>query len=422
MRRAVAVVAVALARGVRGYGDFSPHHHIVRLRRRAHAAALRPLYRTDAPSASRSYAKGDHFRSRRGVRAPPGQPAGARSPGQHPLVAAMRAARGREAAEMVTTLTGEWYAPQFRFAVTLCGFLAYPSLVAMLSHLPPPNPSEGGYFFSLMSIVFGTLTASTISDAGDRLKALRAAAVEEVTLLLPLKKRLEVLLRDAPAPDGTVAPRDVFSTCAKHMWAHTSDLIDGSREDELDGIASNDDELLKIVETLQTAQAQWDAAPQRAPDLGFALDATERVVQARGRRLSLESSSIPVMQFEVLQALSVVLVLAYCYLTLDKAPPPHLLGYVQDASGIHVDASFGVHALFAFICGALAVFNSLASDLNRPFHGDFKLESSTVVASLKQLRAGLAPHLGRNHIALSPKARVSTSPGGRAAKPTKFFA
>ena len=273
-----------------------------------------------------------------------------------------------------------------------------------------------------MSIVFGTLTASTISDAGDHLKALRAAAVEEVTLLLPLKKRLEVLLRDAPAPDGTVAPRDVFSTCAKHMWAHTSDLIDGSREDELDGIASNDDELLKIVETLQTAQAQWDAAPQRAPDLGFALDATERVVQARGRRLSLESSSIPVMQFEVLQALSVVLVLAYCYLTLDKAPPPHLLGYVQDASGIHVDASFGVHALFAFICGALAVFNSLASDLNRPFHGDFKLESSTVVASLKQLRAGLAPHLGRNHIALSPKARVSTSPGGRAAKPTKFFA
>ena len=162
----------------------------------------------------------------------------------------------------------------------------------------------------------------------------------------------------------------------------------------------------------------------RAPDLTFAIDATERVIQARGKRLSLESSSIPFVQFDILNALSVVLILAYAYLTQDKDLSPHLLGFGYDAAGhVACDPSFGVHVLFGFVCGALAVFNSLASDLNRPFHGDYKLESGTVIASIKQLRGGLAPHLGRNHIALSPKAKVrpsrSPSAGG---EPIKFFA
>ena len=210
--------------------------------------------------------------------APPLASAGARSPGQHPLVAAMRAARGRE---MVQTLTGEWYAPQFRFAVTLCGFLAYPSLVAMLSHLPPPNSAEGGYFFSLMSIVFGTLTASTISDAGDRLKALRAAAVEEATLLLTLTKRLEGL-RYCDADEGLAAPEAVFATCASSAWAHTSDLIDGTRDDELAALASGDDEVVAILETLVASQAMWDGG--RGPSASSPNDAAAR---PHGRRRSL---------------------------------------------------------------------------------------------------------------------------------------
>jgi hypothetical protein len=81
--------------------------------------------------------------------------------------------------------------------------------------LPPPNPTEGGYFFSLMSIVFGTLTASTISDATARLAALRAAAVEECTLMLPLIKRLEVILvLDSDAPERG---DDVFRAVARRL-------------------------------------------------------------------------------------------------------------------------------------------------------------------------------------------------------------
>ena len=242
------------------------------------------------------------------------------------------------------------------------GFAAYPALTSALTTLPPPNASEGGFFFSLMSIVFGTLTASTISDAGDRLKALRAAAVEEATLLLTLTKRLEGL-RYCDADEGLAAPEAVFATCASAAWAHTSDLIDGTRDDELAALASGDDEVVAILETLVASQAMWDGG--RGPSAAAHVDAAERLVEARGKRLSLESASIPRQQYDVLHALSAVLVVAYAYLTLDKAPPPHALGAFLGADGVHFDGSIGVRVLFSFIVGALGVFNRLAGDLNR---------------------------------------------------------
>jgi hypothetical protein len=65
---------------------------------------------------------------------------------------------------------------------------------------------QGGYFFSLVSIVFGTLTAATVSQAADRLDKLRAAAVREVTLFLPLVKRLEVELSSTYGNTGQLTP------------------------------------------------------------------------------------------------------------------------------------------------------------------------------------------------------------------------
>ena len=78
-----------------------------------------------------------------------------------------------------------WTEWPFRIGSLGAFYLSYPLAWQAVSVLPPPNPTEGGYFFSLMSIVFGTLTASTISDATARLAALRAAAVEECT---PVRK------------------------------------------------------------------------------------------------------------------------------------------------------------------------------------------------------------------------------------------
>jgi len=255
--------------------------------------------------------------------------------------------------------------------------------------LPPPNPTEGGYFFSLMSIVFGTLTASTISDATARLAALRAAAVEECTLMLPLIKRLEVILvLDSDAPERG---DDVFRAVARRLHAHSCDFVGGGRERELELIAEGHDAYSEVVQILQQAKCS------NIRDLDFALDGCGRLMEARGVRLSLENSGIPDVQYSVLRTLSIALAIAYTYLTLDRGEmagvQPHALGFVMADSGVVFDASFGVHALFAVVASALVVFNSLAIDVNLPFSGVFRLESGTVAASLKNLRSATAPYL-----------------------------
>ncbi|KAH8049126.1 DUF4239-containing protein [Aureococcus anophagefferens] len=290
-----------------------------------------------------------------------------------------------------------------RTVSVVAAYLAYPAVVAVLSQIPPPNAVEGGYqgskrviqrrfnvsgyFFSLISIVFGTLTASTISDATSRLGALRGAAVEECTLMLPLVKTLEIVLLEDDAPGAPPRARrvEVFEQCAEQLWLHSTDLIAGTRELELEAMASSVDNLGTLYATLRRAQLEWRG--DGAYDvLTSALETTERLMEARGVRLSLENSGIPPVQFSVLRALSVALVVAYTYLTLDRPMPvrvPHMLGAVTVDGALVFDASFGVHVLFA---------------------GLYRLESNTVAASLKQLRATIRPY-----VTTTPLGRVRPS-------------
>ena len=283
-----------------------------------------------------------------------------------------------------------WTEWPFRIGSLGAFYLSYPLAWQAVQALPPPNPTEGGYFFSLMSIVFGTLTASTISDATARLAALRAAAVEECTLMLPLIKRLEVILvLDSDAPERG---DDVFRAVARRLHAHSCDFVGGGRERELELIAEGHDAYSEVVQILQQAKCSMNT-----DSLDFALDGCGRLMEARGVRLSLENSGIPDVQYSVLRTLSIALAIAYTYLTLDRGEmagiQPHALGFVMADSGVIFDASFGVHALFAVVASALVVFNSLAIDVNLPFSGVFRLESGTVAASLKNLRSATAPYL-----------------------------
>lgn len=277
----------------------------------------------------------------------------------------------------------DWQSNAFRGAAVAAAYVSYAPIASALAALPSPNAAEGGYFFSLMSIVYGTLTASTISDSTTRLSNLRAAAVEEVTSLPAVTRRLESMLLGRHA---TLEMGRVFEDVAAGVLAHTDALIGGSTAEELASISDSRDPLLDVVAVLEDAQHELGL------DLGFALDGVERAIAARGKRLSLERSSIAPEQFAVLRGLAVALVGAYTYLTLDhNGGTPSLLGFTLDGG---LDASIGVHVLFSLVVGAVSVFGNLAEDLNRPFTAN-KLESDTVVASLKQLRDGLLPHIRR---------------------------
>ena len=93
-------------------------------------------------------------------------------------------------------------------------YFAYPAFAAALGALPGPNSVEGGYFFSFLSIVYGTLTAATISDATGRLAALRETIVEECSLMLPLLERLRITLLEKESGEHRADRERVYSACA----------------------------------------------------------------------------------------------------------------------------------------------------------------------------------------------------------------
>jgi hypothetical protein len=146
------------------------------------------------------------------------------------------------------------------------------------------------------------------------------------------------------------------------------------------------DPLINIVGALHRAQYRYGTN-----ELDYAIERTEEVIRVRGRRLQLEGSGIPTLQFGVLRILSVLIVMSYTYLTLDRpevtasvlgrarlftemqvlnhavttATPATttLLGMTTDSTGVWLmDSTLGVRILFAIIVGTLVSFNSLAVD------------------------------------------------------------
>ena len=97
-----------------------------------------------------------------------------------------------------------------------------------------------------------------------------------------------------------------------------TDIISGTREIELELMSTRTyDPLVNIVGALQRAQYRYGT-----DDLEFAIERAEEVIRVRGRRLQLEGSGIPLLQFALLRVLSGLIVLTYTYLTLARRPRP----------------------------------------------------------------------------------------------------
>lgn len=320
--------------------------------------------------------------------------------------------------------TFDWYSSFYRIGIVIFGYVFYPIVALMLSILPEETglSQSGNYFFALVSIVFGTLTAATVSDASSRLALLRSIAVDEVTLMLPLVKRIQIeadILRERGMQtriDGQTSPDDPKKTMAylgdsdrtgytsndmasffddsfRLLWGHTSMLISGSRVQELQSIANGQDYLLRFIELLHRSQSddRFDV-PKR--DFTFAMNTAEKIVELRGRRLSLENAGISDLQLGALKTISVSLLAVFCYLSLDRTIFD--LYHVDEApllAAFALDSAFGERLLFAYLVGALALLNNLTSDLNRPFNGELTMESATLVATLVQERRTMASHL-----------------------------
>lgn len=193
-----------------------------------------------------------------------------------------------------------------------------------------------------MSIIFGTLTAATVSDASSRLALLRSLAVDEVTLMLPLTRRLIIEAKhEASSSSSYISPSSppskrvaLLNDALRLLWDHTTMLIRGSREEELLSIANGDDALLNCVELMHPAvvvdeEGRGDeGGGPGGRDLSFAMDGLNDIIKARGRRLSLENAGIPDLQLASLRTLKFTLLLVFAYLSkgVVTSPPSSIIG------------------------------------------------------------------------------------------------
>ena len=136
--------------------------------------------------------------------------------------------------------------------------------------------------------------------------------------MLPLLERLRITLLEKESKEHRADRERVYSACANQLCFHVTDIISGTREIELELMSTRTyDPLVNIVGALQRAQYRYDTN-----DLEFAIERTEEVIRVRGRRLQLEGSGIPLLQFALLRVLSGLIVLTYTYLTLARRPRP----------------------------------------------------------------------------------------------------
>lgn len=189
-------------------------------------------------SAGRSYAARRTFRTNRTDLADPNDLT-------ERLISAIRTEQERKASADV--LGSTWTSFPARFALIGVAYCFYPFLGEFLSLFPYATGAPGSNFFALVSIVFGTLTASTISRASFRLANLRTVTVEEVTLMLPLVKLLEKELSDDSNKEGD---QELLNACLSELWGHTNMLIVASRKEELTTIADDTDAKDHLVNCL----------------------------------------------------------------------------------------------------------------------------------------------------------------------------
>ena len=224
-------------------------------------------------------------------------------------------------------------------------------LISILKFVPLVGTAgSGDYFFGLSGVVFGTLTASAISDASQRLAKLRAIAVDEATVLLSLTTKLGAIFRDEN--ENT----EVLHGLYQRLWDHTCILVSESRRNELKRIAlgCEQDPLMELVEIAQTYELQFPGK----------LKQVDRLVETRSMRLSLENAGLPGVQLGAIQVIGVTMILAFAFLTQDFSGASGVVPAVDEGPRFFADFERFIsqpRILFAYLCSVVTLLYNLCN-------------------------------------------------------------
>jgi len=288
-----------------------------------------------------------------------------------------------------------WNTAPVNVAVVLSAYFFYPFLAEILSLLPVFEKVDefgNANFVTLVSIVFGTLTAATVQQADSRLALLRSVVVDEVTLVLALVKRLaaEISASSECTAEGCAYEQPLLTQCLELLWNHTNVLIAMRRSEELRRLANGQDYLLRMLELLDQPAARGESR-----DYSSDIKSIEEIIQMRAKRLSLEGAGIPDIQLQAINTISLTVLCVYAVITLDS--DMYNLRDLQSAplsKAFAIQEAFTVRSLFAYLAGAFTLLANLGLDLNQPLQGELAFESETALATLLQARRTMVPLLG----------------------------
>ena len=268
-----------------------------------------------------------------------------------------------------------WITFPARFLTFGAAYAVYPYIMSLLDKFVTMAPDQlddiTGRFGPGIAILYGTFTSLTISILYQRQKSIQEhVATESSLLVLVLRSLLSVMRGDV---DRTV---EAGQTVADQVRT----LVKSSRGVELMQIMYTDPyaRLQELLDDFACSLPDKDLG-RRNSLISFCRDTLRDLIKVRSNRLAEEARALPPTHFLILNALTSLILLAYCVNTL---PTLDRVGEPPSESVL----------IFGLLTTIYVLFYNFAQDLNNPFDGVYQIRRSTAASHLLEMKWLIVNH------------------------------
>lgn len=267
---------------------------------------------------------------------------------------------------------GFWISLPARVLTCVGAYLVLPYLTSFLGDLVtmPAEQLEGitSKFGPGISILYGTFISLTLSILYNRVKDIQDAVARESSLLV-LVTRYLLTICGKTKEDGKERAVEAAQCCADQVRT----LVRSSRGRELMVVMYSDPyaKLMEILDDREEALMREQGSFGSLGNLlGDCRDSIKNLIRMRAERLSVEVLSLPPTHFQVLNLLTLLILLSFVV---------SILPTIELEGGQPPNES---RIIFAILTNVYVLFDDFARDLNNPFDGVYQIQ-----------RCGSAVHL-----------------------------
>lgn len=222
--------------------------------------------------------------------------------------------------------------------------------------------------------MYGTFISLTLSILYNRQRDIQDNVAIECALLTTITRSLLSLFRDY---------KDQAIEAGQCAADQVRTLVRSSRGAELMLLMYSDPyaRMLELVDTHEEYLfREKGGTGSSGPRMAYARDTIRDLSKFRANRLSDESLALPPTHFQILNILTLLILLGYTVSILPTVPK---------GTGEPLDESC---FLFALLTSTYVIFYNFASDLNNPFRGVYQLRRSCAASHLLEIKWLITNH------------------------------